>query len=286
MRALNDPNAVRISDVDNRTYQERLAEQLGIPVEHLQNLILSDDVSGDFIKVHASKWPFDVHQRVSRIALAPYLSRDEIEFTNSWQEFIDSDLYQDSAASFIHAMTGRTPDPNDTRWSSDDPNVGGALGAGRRAIEIARSMSATDPFVPDKIGEVMSRDDARTLSNAWISANFEFAQKALDEGNRTVALMHFAFALHTLQDSTSPTHFGFQEWTEPGLFDKFLHGSRELFDPGPQSDLHRATRDMHRWFFQERKLPAGDLFQYRPYQPPQPPRFYPAPGDFSKMQAA
>jgi hypothetical protein len=173
---------------------------------------------------------------------------------------IGEGLYQDAEASFVHAMTGIAPNPDDPRWNTSVTALAGlrmtARNAGQRALAIygGTNRGAGDGRRP------FNRADARILANAWIQANFEFAQQALGNGNRDLALRYFAYALHTLQDSTSPSHHDFQPWGIPGAQGGMVHVRGENFSPGPGSNLHRATRELYQWFFVGRSLPGGDLF--------------------------
>jgi hypothetical protein len=74
------------------------------------------------------------------------------------------------------------------------------------------------------------------------------------------AFFEFGIALHTLQDWTSPTHHGFQVWTRKAT-QYPAHIPGELMNPGEGSELYRVTLDAWKWF-NERKLPPGDLFKY------------------------
>lgn len=100
---------------------------------------------------------------------------------------------------------------------------------------------------------------ARERANKFIRDEFQAAWNA---DNDKDAYRHFGLALHTLQDSTSPSHSGFQPWSDDeSIRSELSHVAKELKDPGASSNLHRATIDAWRWF-QDRKLPDGDLFKY------------------------
>jgi hypothetical protein len=104
-------------------------------------------------------------------------------------------------------------------------------------------------------------DEARSLANEFVRAQFERAWAA---PTRTEALFQFGIALHTLQDSTSPVHGGFQLWSPPpgaleGAWYGLGHARHEMLDPGRGSELYRSTEMAWRWFV-ERRLPAGNLF--------------------------
>jgi len=100
-------------------------------------------------------------------------------------------------------------------------------------------------------------DEARSLANDFVRDQFARAWAA---PTRDEALFRFGVALHTLQDSTSPSHAGFQVWSgEETRGQVAAHVRRELFDPGRGSALHAATFAAWEWFLLG-KLPEGDLF--------------------------
>jgi len=83
-------------------------------------------------------------------------------------------------------------------------------------------------------------DDARREANEFVRQQFSKAWRA---DTRIGALTEFGIALHALQDSTSPAHAGFQEWTgNETRLEEFNHYRKELVDPGADSELHRATQ--------------------------------------------
>jgi len=104
--------------------------------------------------------------------------------------------------------------------------------------------------------------NARVKANCFVRKEFKFAWQMQDAGNVKEAMLHFGFALHALQDSTSPAHHGFQAWDEHfGYFAKGIHVKQELFNPGRGSELYRATLETYQ-HFTNRKLPTDDLFTY------------------------
>ncbi|MGH8613440.1 MAG: RHS repeat domain-containing protein, partial [Gammaproteobacteria bacterium] len=99
--------------------------------------------------------------------------------------------------------------------------------------------------------------EARSAANTFVRDQF---QKAWGAAAREEALTEFGIALHTLQDSTSPAHGGFQEWTgDETETERFEHIVQEVANPGEESELFKVTEDAWRWF-NDRKLPDGDLF--------------------------
>jgi RHS repeat-associated protein len=102
-------------------------------------------------------------------------------------------------------------------------------------------------------------EDARAEANAFVRNQFDRAWHA---PTRTDALIEFTLALHALQDSTSPSHANFQQWTGHETFEeKHMHVVPELINPGRGSNLYEATREAWKWF-NDKRLPSGDLFRF------------------------
>ncbi|MCX6041007.1 MAG: hypothetical protein NTV69_07725 [Caldilinea sp.] len=86
----------------------------------------------------------------------------------------------------------------------------------------------------------------------------EFVRKQLEmaifnrrRGKDAESLWEFSMALHTLQDSTSPSHIGFQEWGDnPKFFDVMGHVVEETFawKPSEYASLVAKTGDAWRWY--------------------------------------
>lgn len=113
---------------------------------------------------------------------------------------------------------------------------------------------------------------ARVMANLWVAKTLTMAQQNLcpcTGGNRQTALWYFGLALHTVQNSTSPAHHGFQKWRGLStLADRVLaihHVARECFDPGTGSNLDKATA----WLWSFLQCPAPSL----------PPDFFMFPAD-------
>ena len=105
-----------------------------------------------------------------------------------------------------------------------------------------------------------SVEEARHLANNFIRQQF---LKAWNAKTRDKALFEFGVALHTLQDSTSPAHAGFQVWKgmeNTTQLEMINHGRKELFYNSHNKDaaLYRATEAAWLWF-QNRSLPDGNL---------------------------
>jgi len=117
-------------------------------------------------------------------------------------------------------------------------------------------------------GKVNGRWDTeligRIRSNCFVRKQFKLAWLMQDEGKSREAMGFFGLALHTLQDSTSPVHNGFQPWGD-SLLDKLKsvpgHLLFEEINPGTASYLYKASEDAFR-YFKTRHLPDTDLFTY------------------------
>ncbi len=98
---------------------------------------------------------------------------------------------------------------------------------------------------------------ARALANDFIRNQFD---RALRANTKKEALTQFGLALHVLQDSTSPEHAGFREWSKDYSFiNQVNHGRKERKNPGKGSELYKATKQAWQWF-KDKKLPKGNLF--------------------------
>jgi hypothetical protein len=135
-----------------------------------------------------------------------------------------------------------------------------------RTLAGAQVFADSDQFQTSKTafrhamsGEGQTAQEASVLANAFVRKQFK---RAWNAPTREDALIEFGLALHTLQDSTSPSHFGFQIWTDhENREQQIKHISQELFNPGEGSNLYRATRDAWKWF-NDKTLPSGDLFRF------------------------
>ncbi len=162
---------------------------------------------------------------------------------------------------------------NNVHHKANVAALGGALS--REEIEILRRVTVeadADQAVENQYRHAMrdldhgqTVDQANALANAYVRERFNNAMGLLRNGDRAGALREFGFALHTLQDSTSPSHHGFQGWRQAWTDDPYTtpavraHARAEFVYPGNNSALFRATRGAYDWF-QAGKLPDGDLF--------------------------
>ncbi|MGA2751797.1 MAG: RHS repeat-associated core domain-containing protein [Verrucomicrobiota bacterium] len=160
-------------------------------------------------------------------------------------------------------------------WPSASPWYGRFLNSGfaiplthedsdARALPLSSSdvaiVNAASVFVDDGQGTAQSyqhamrapgqsKAQARAMANNWVASNLAHAQKdycSCDPGRHFGALYFFGMALHTVQDSTSPAHHGFQVWH--GLtanpitwLEAEHHVAKEAWDPGSGSNLDKAT---------------------------------------------
>ncbi|WP_326923866.1 RHS repeat-associated core domain-containing protein, partial [Delftia sp. RIT313] len=91
--------------------------------------------------------------------------------------------------------------------------------------------------------------DACSKTNEFINKHASEALAKKKSGNMDEAYFHFGAALHAMQDSTSPSHRGFQVWSgEEGFLDKAHHVSQEIVQPGENSDLRKITEQAWKGF--------------------------------------
>lgn len=92
-------------------------------------------------------------------------------------------------------------------------------------------------------------DQARDASNEFIRNSASMALSAKADGDMQKAYFWFGVALHTMQDSTSPSHQGFQLWTgNETKLQEFNHVRQEMFKPSSNSELYQVTRQAWKSF--------------------------------------
>jgi hypothetical protein len=100
-----------------------------------------------------------------------------------------------------------------------------------------------------------SKTDARKKANDFVRDELNQARNATNVAD---AMRHLSFAMHAMQDATSPAHAGFQKyggWTEmPG------HLWQELFDPKAGSNLDKATDLAYKYYKGDLPMPK-DFFE-------------------------
>jgi RHS repeat-associated protein len=98
------------------------------------------------------------------------------------------------------------------------------------------------------VGGQESADAARRLANQFVRDNL---LKARGSFSPLQSKYYLGLAMHTMQDSTSPAHHGFQRYNG-GTLELFLHVRSENFDPGAGSNLDRATELAYKYYSGER----------------------------------
>ena len=105
--------------------------------------------------------------------------------------------------------------------------------------------------------------EAQRRANAYVRSEIKTARCLEAAGKHEEALEHLGNAIHTLQDSTSPMHAGFQVWggisSLADLRKGLSHVKGEGYDPGYGTRLDWATRRAWQYFRGKRAMPA-DFF--------------------------
>jgi RHS repeat-associated protein len=107
------------------------------------------------------------------------------------------------------------------------------------------------PIIPQSI------EEARQLANDYVRNQITRAQGLERDGDHPGALREFGLALHALQDSTSPSHAGFQSWGGPSSQSTWNHIVAERTYPGDDSDLFRVTQTAYGYFTGAIPMPAN-----------------------------
>jgi hypothetical protein len=175
-----------------------------------------------------------------------------------------------SSSPFLGFLLGGIPLTHQNANQRELPVSGGELGViNYSSVEMDEGEHQQDP---DRSYQHAMRDGnahqsdalARALANDWVRENLSKAEDLLcncrDAAAHLHALEFFGYALHTVQDSTSPAHNGrhhdgpieFKPWhglSGPINWERGLkHVMREDFDPGAHSRLDKATSDMWKYF--------------------------------------
>ena len=105
-----------------------------------------------------------------------------------------------------------------------------------------------------------SAAQAWAASNEFVRNEIGVARDLEGKGQHEQALGHLGNAMHTMQDSTSPAHMGFQEWDEhESGWSKATHVGREAYDPGAGSALDAAARRAYDIFRSRGPIPKEIL---------------------------
>lgn len=92
--------------------------------------------------------------------------------------------------------------------------------------------------------------------NNFVRTEMQAARDLEKAGKHEQALERLGNAMHTMQDATSPSHGGFQEWDNNGSYaSKVGHVRREMFDPGSGSELDNATGRAWQMFKSQEPFP-------------------------------
>jgi hypothetical protein len=103
--------------------------------------------------------------------------------------------------------------------------------------------------------------EACAMTERFVRERFAMAWAARATGDMRGALWNFAYALHALQDSTSPSHSGFKVWNANPWWhpETVMHWLPESINPGPKSSLYRITREAWTWF-KSGNIPSTAIF--------------------------
>ena len=104
-------------------------------------------------------------------------------------------------------------------------------------------------------------EEAKKLANDYVRDRITEARKLEKEGDHVGALELLGMALHTLQDSTSPSHIGFQPWGGAGSQTGLGHVLDERTYPGDKSLLFQITQTGYKYFTGELEMPE-DFFPH------------------------
>ncbi len=107
---------------------------------------------------------------------------------------------------------------------------------------------------------------ARRQANTFVRRELLAARCLEKVGEHSEALRRLGNAMHALQDATSPSHTGFQEWGGFSAASRDTWGpakrhlAQENYDPGADSELDRATLRAYSLFISTERLPT-ELFE-------------------------
>jgi hypothetical protein len=116
----------------------------------------------------------------------------------------------------------------------------------------------------DQTGQDQSVGDAKNAANNIVRTRLMDAQDKERRGQHPEAMKQLGRAMHTLQDSTSPAHHGFQPWFNyrggGANWHEWAHAGKEGIDPGYGSWLYEATLEAYQYFKGTKPMQA-DFFQ-------------------------
>lgn len=99
--------------------------------------------------------------------------------------------------------------------------------------------------------------DAERMANNYVHARLNEARSDECAGKHEDAMRELGLAIHTLQDSTSPSHIGFQPWGGPGSQSSLAHVMAERTYPGDNSSLFGITQQAYNYFSGAAPTPAN-----------------------------
>lgn len=104
----------------------------------------------------------------------------------------------------------------------------------------------------------LTQEQSQKLQKLWIDFNKKQAQEAIGRKEYDRALVNYGLALHSFQDTTSPTHnqIGpkgervFLPWHDnTSKWSQWDHVAGEKTYPGNDSNIARGTKGLYDWFF-------------------------------------
>ena len=117
-------------------------------------------------------------------------------------------------------------------------------------------------------------EEAKAEADRHVREYLMRAKDELKKGNTYEAYYLLGIGLHALQDATSPSHSGFQPWSDytnfAGSGNRLVesaraHVIREILYPGKNSSLQMVTNQYLDWFeSNSTELPAANLFDLIP----------------------
>ena len=137
----------------------------------------------------------------------------------------------------------------------------------RATVTVDRYQSLGKSYLHAMRGKGRSMSLVRAQANHHVKTGFGVARTYANRGDYRRAYDTFGWALHTLQDSTSPAHRGFQRWSGGSMWNPFNwpmlinHFRKEGFSWQINSAAMRTTR-WSRFLFDNRRVPYGDVFIY------------------------
>jgi hypothetical protein len=249
---LQAANVSNISKEDVANYLKRTVDEFqksqGLTVTEIDQqptgiqLNPGDQVAWSSKSVPLAGWD-NVHGRAVYEKLDGVLPRAQLDLINMADVAVDYKDYQTGSMSWLHGMQGDSKDGT----------------------------------------EYYPQEKSQALTDAWIKFNYQKSQEILQNGgDPALALLHYGFAVHSLQDTTSPEHNSvnaagqheFKDWhDEEKLSVEIPHVLGEATYPGNNSNLGKATQNLFDIFFRNQAMPNDLIFNHwgvDPIQRPNP----------------